>query len=59
MHALNIPDQYIMARGGWASDKTLKKIYRGQISSYENRFVDQANAHFEKVMQHEIQHNKK
>lgn len=59
MHALRIPDQYIMSRGGWASDKTLKKIYRGQISSYENRFVDQANAHFEKVMQHEIQHNKK
>ena len=56
MHALRIPDQYIMSRGGWASDKTLKKIYRGQISSYENRFTDQANAHFEKVMQHDLQH---
>ena len=56
MHALNIPDQYIMARGGWASDKTLKKIYRGQIESYENRFTDRANTHFEELMQHDLQH---
>ena len=33
MHALKIPDQYIMGRGGWASDKTLKRVYRGKISS--------------------------
>lgn len=59
MHALNIPDQYIMGRGGWASDKTLKRIYRGQISSYESQFTDIANAHFEQVMQHEMQHETK
>lgn len=26
MHAIGVPDVYIMERGGWSSDKTLKKI---------------------------------
>ncbi len=36
MHAIGIPDQYIMARGGWGSDKVLKAIYRGTIDYYKN-----------------------
>lgn len=27
-HSLGVPDQYIMAAGGWKSDSTLKSVYR-------------------------------
>ncbi len=57
MHALNIPDQYIMQRGGWSSDKTLKEVYRGTIDNYEQKYVDVTLKHFE-TMQHELQHKK-
>ena len=32
LHAMNIPDQYIMARGGWATDNVMKRVYFGEIS---------------------------
>ena len=62
MHAIGIPDQYIMGRGGWSSDKTLKRIYRGRISEYERIYANETNSHFEKVfstVQHEMQHASK
>ena len=49
MHAIGVPDQYIMARGGWNSDVVLKRIYRGTIADYNQRFVKQTNQHFEKM----------
>jgi integrase len=55
MHAIGIPDQYIMRRGGWKSDHVLKSIYRGTMSDFEKKYSDQANKYFE-VMQHEMQH---
>lgn len=58
MHALNVPDQYIMQRGGWSSDKTLKQVYRGTIDNYEQKYVDVTLKHFE-TMQHELQHENK
>lgn len=58
MHAIGIPDQYIMQRGGWSSDQTLKSIYRGTMEDYEKRFTDITVLHFEN-MQHEMQHEKK
>ena len=57
MHALGIPDQYIMAWGGWSTDRTLKDIYRGTIEDYERKYADVAIGHFES-MQHEMQHKK-
>lgn len=59
MHALNIPDQYIMKRGGWKSDKVLKKVYRGTIESEEKKFTDKINEHFTQIMQHDMQHEPK
>lgn len=55
MHALGIPDQYIMAKGGWKNDATLKAVYRGALDEYSRKYNDIANAHFI-AMQHEIQH---
>ena len=46
MHAIGIPDQYIMARGGWKSDVVLKNIYRGTMDDYEKVFTDKTNEHF-------------
>jgi integrase len=56
LHALGIPDQYIMQRGGWSSDETLKRVYRGTIDTYEEKFNQTAMTHFEK-MQHDLQHD--
>lgn len=55
MHAIGVPDVYIMDRGGWHSDETLKRIYRGTIEDYKKQFVTQTNAHFENL-QHNLQH---
>lgn len=38
MHALGIPDQYIMLIGGWQSDTVLKKVYRGTLEDYQEDF---------------------
>lgn len=54
MHALGIPDVYIMQRGGWSSDHTLKQIYRGSISDYERRFTLIALDHYEEIVSEEV-----
>lgn len=56
MHAIGVPDQYIMQRGGWATDNVMKTVYRNVIvpeSVKQNRKI---LAHFEN-MQHEMQHD--
>lgn len=47
MHALGIPDQYIMERGGWKSDNVLKSVYRNTLSDQSAKFARVANDHFE------------
>ena len=49
MHAIGIPDQYIMARGGWSSDRTLKAVYRGTVRNYTDTYTDLALNHFDQV----------
>lgn len=51
LHAIGVPDQYIMKRGGWSSDQTLKSIYRGTIEEYYKKYTDTALSHFDE-MQH-------
>lgn len=46
MHALNIPDGYIMKRGGWENDNVLKSVYRHAMESKEREMNDKANLHF-------------
>ena len=58
MHAIGVPDVYIMQRGGWSSDATLKNIYRGAMDDFSRKYTDLTNAHFSD-MQHEMQHKKK
>lgn len=49
MHAIGVPDQYIMQRGGWSSDNILKSVYRNTIDFETARQTKKINQHFEKL----------
>lgn len=56
MHAIGVPDQYILQRGGWASDNIMKSVYRNVIdieSAKQNRKILK---HFDEIS-HEISHD--
>lgn len=47
LHALGVPDQYIMARGGWKTDATLKAVYRHQMDEKRKEVEDDICKYFE------------
>lgn len=49
-HALGIPDQYIMADGGWKSDVVLKQIYRRTMADKKEEFTNKINDHFSDML---------
>lgn len=57
-HALGIPDAYIMQRGGWESDATLKQIYRHAMDKEAQEANDKINNYFAGLQKtgHEIGH---
>lgn len=57
MHALNVPDKYIMARGGWKTDKVLKTVYQNVIDLEAAKQQKRIVGHFEKIA-HESAHEK-
>lgn len=57
MHAIGVPDQYIMKRGGWKTDNVLKTVYRNVITAEDEKQTEKINSHFI-GMQHEMQHKK-
>lgn len=61
MHALGLPDAYIMEHNGYSSDSVMKSVYRHSLSDKANKFTSIANEYFEKnIMQQEMQQlNKK
>ena len=48
MHAIGVPDQYILQRGGWVSDNIMKSVYRNTID-LETVRQTKINQHFEKL----------
>lgn len=48
-HALGIPDSYIMQRGGWGNDGTLKAVYRHALSDKTKEMDKIANQHFKEL----------
>lgn len=46
LHAIGVPDVYIMERGGWASDSILKSVYRNALSDKSAEFNNIANNYF-------------
>lgn len=59
MHAQGVPDKYVMAMGGWASDHVMKRIYQYAFADKTQQIKQEANKYFEKSMQHEMQHVRK
>ena len=47
-HALGIPDQYIMAYGGWKTDHVMKSIYRDELSDVSRKEAKILTGHFNK-----------
>lgn len=41
-----MPDQYIMQRGGWSSDATLKAVYRHSLDDQARKYTDSVNSFF-------------
>lgn len=58
LHALGVPDLYIMQRGGWKSVNTLNKVYKHGMDAKKEEVTTLANDHFTAIMQHEMQHEK-
>lgn len=50
MHAIGIPDQYIMERGGWKSDRILKDVYRNILEEEQKKFTERINDHFTEMV---------
>lgn len=56
MAMLNIPTNYAMARGGWSSDKIMKKVYTQTFSSEELAVAKRIDGLFSELLQHDMQH---
>ena len=50
MHAIGVPDQYIMQRGGWKSDAVLKSVYRNVLDDKNKEFTDKTNEYMKKFL---------
>lgn len=48
MHAIGVPDVYIMERGGWKSDTVLKSVYRNSLSDKQKEFTSLTNEYFKR-----------
>lgn len=46
LHALGVPDAYIMERGGWGNDSVLKSVYRHTMEEKQKQLSNIANTHF-------------
>lgn len=57
LHAMGVPDKYIMERGGWKTDSTLKNIYQHTMSDKRREVEAEICKRFE--MQHKMQHDTK
>ena len=50
MHAIGVPDQYIMQRGGWSSDYVMKRVYRDVIEDEAVKQNEKITDHFTAVV---------
>lgn len=56
LHAMGVPDKYIMERGGWKTSSTLNKVYKHTMDAKQKEVNSVINNHFDNLMQHEMQH---
>lgn len=46
LHAIGVPDQYIMEQGGWKSDFMLKAVYRNTLDDFRAQNAAKINSFF-------------
>ena len=46
LHAIEVPDQYIMQSGGWKSPAMLHKVYRNTLSDFEKKNAQKVARYF-------------
>lgn len=51
LHAIGVPDQYIMDRGGWKTDNVMKRVYRNAIDDVKKIQNKKITEHFNYVNQ--------
>jgi integrase len=59
LHAMNVPDKYIMARGGWRTNATMNKVYNHVLKNKQNEYTNEINKHFSNIYietHHETSH---
>ena len=54
MHAIGVPDQYIMERGGWTDDRVLKEVYRNTLSDKTKQFTAMTNKYLSENITRDI-----
>lgn len=54
MHAIGVPDQYIMERGGWTDDRVLKEVYRNTLSDKTKLFAAMTNKYLSENITRDI-----
>lgn len=57
LHAMGVPDKYIIARGGWRTESTLKNIYQHTMDKKRQEVETQICCAFTQMMQHECNTN--
>ena len=58
LHAMGVPDKYIMERGGWRTDSTLKNIYTHTMDAKRREVEDDIVRHFEQAhAKHDTKHD--
>lgn len=60
LHAMNVPDKYIMARGGWRTNYTMNNVYKHALKTKQNEFDTKITDHFSElctdIKSHEMSH---
>ena len=46
LHAIGVPDQYIMSRGGWKTDNVMKRVYRDTLTDIDREMNQKAVDYF-------------
>lgn len=49
LHAINVPDKYIMARGGWSTNHTMNNVYNHILKKEKDKNEEKIIDHFNKV----------
>lgn len=56
LHSINVPDKYIMARGGWATNYTMNNVYNHTLKSKQNEYEVIITDHFKSVYDESTSH---